>query len=268
MAVRPREWILTVWPPQAHLFQNVAYLSLVTFDMATHQIRDALMSMAMAPDTFPGVALLNALLAYSSLHRHGLNKEATLPSPNPTYAILSLLSEVCETLVDPRDPRSHHEEYISSLKALERRIDDVSVTSSSFKLSNDASFAVELYQVATRIYLARASQSPWEPPENLDSLIEAGFSGTSKTCASGCEHFFPLLIIACEARRDEQRVAILNLVERTQRDFRIRSVRGVTDAIKSIWVQQDLHADGDILVNYLDVMSAGISSTSTIPSFA
>jgi hypothetical protein len=40
------------------------------------------------------------------------------------------------------------------------------------------------------------------------------------------------------------------------------------DAIQSIWVQQDLHADGDILVNYLDVMSAGISSTSTIPSFA
>lgn len=103
---------------------------------------------------------------------------------------------------------------------------------------------------------------------NLDALIEAGFSGPNKICTSGCEHFFPLLILACEARRDDQRVAILNLVERTQRDSRIRTVRGVMDAIQSIWVQQDLHADGDILVNYLDVMSAGISSTSTIPSFA
>ncbi|RSL96491.1 hypothetical protein BHE90_007585 [Fusarium euwallaceae] len=376
-----------------HYFQNIAYSSLVTFGITPGQIRDALMTMAMAPDTPSGFALLHALLAYSSLHGQGLNKEAvtlkiqalqflsvslkegpmtatraaqhvaasmllgafetllpsdssgewlwhiwgamdiinaaqledvsyesetrhlldwvyyhgvlsrfavhhwrhrsliqsrsntggsssgnqylqlsryrpTLPSPNPTYAILSLLSEVCETLVDPRDPQSRHEDYISRLRALESRIDSVSITSESVKLSQDATFAVELYQVATRIYLARASQSPYEPPANLDSLIEAGFSGPQKTCTSGCEHFFPLLILACEARRDDQRVAILNLVERTQRDFRIRTVRGVMDAIQSIWVQQDLHADGDVLVNYLDVMSAGISSTSTIPSFA
>ncbi|KAI8663194.1 Zn(2)-C6 fungal-type domain-containing protein [Fusarium keratoplasticum] len=374
-------------------FQDTAYRSLVTFGATTGQIRDALMTMTMAADTSSGLALLYALLAYSSFHSQGPNKEAmtlkiqavqylsvslkegpmttaraaqhvaasmllgafetllpsdssgewlwhiwgamdtiraaqlenvshesdtrhlldwvyyhgvlsrfavhhwrhqsliqsrsntrggppgdqylqlsryrpTLPSPNPTYAILTLLSEVCETLVDPRDPRSRHEDYIRRLKELESRIDTVSVTSTSAKLSDDATFAVELYQVATRIYLARASQSPWEPPANLDALIETGFSGPSKICTSGCEHFFPLLILACEARRDDQRVAILNLVERTQRDSRIRTVRGVMDAIQSIWVQQDLHADGDILVNYLDVMSAGISSTSTIPSFA
>ncbi|RSL59557.1 hypothetical protein CEP54_007225 [Fusarium duplospermum] len=376
-----------------HYFQNTAYRSLVTFGVTPRQIRDALMTMAMAPDTPSGLALLHALLAYSSLHSQGLNKEAvmlkiqslqflsvslkegpmtttratqhvtasmllgafetllpsdssgewlwhiwgamdtihaaqlrdvsyenetrhlldwvyyhgvlsrfavhhwrhqslmqsrpntradspgnqylqlsqyrpTLPSPNPTYAILSLLAKVCETLVDPRDPQSRYEDYMRRLRALENRIDSVSVTSTSAKLSQDAAFAVELYQVATRIYLARASQSPYEPPANLDSLIEAGFSGPQKTCTSGCEHFFPLLILACEARRDDQRVAILNLVERTQRDSRIRTVRGVMDAIQSIWVQQDLHADGDVLVNYLDVMSAGISSTSTIPSFA
>ncbi|KAI8716162.1 Zn(2)-C6 fungal-type domain-containing protein [Fusarium sp. LHS14.1] len=374
-------------------FRDTAYLSLVTFGVTPRQIRDALITMIAARETSSGFALLYAVLAYSSLHSQGPNKEAmklkiqalqflsislnegpmttartaqhvaasmllgafetllpsdssgewlwhvwgamdtiraaqledvsdegdirhlldwvyyhgvlsrfavhhwrhqsliqsrpitrgaspgdqylqlsqyrpTLPSPNPTYAILSLLSEVCEIIVDPRDPRSRHEDYIRRLKELESRIDTVSVTPTSTKLSHDATFAVELYQVATRIYLARASQSPWEPPANLDALIEAGFAGPSKTCTSGCEHFFPLLIIACEARREDQRVAILNLVERTQRDSRIRTVRGVMDAIQSIWVQQDLHADGDVLVNYLDVMSAGISSTSTIPSFA
>jgi hypothetical protein len=100
----------------------------------------------------------------------------------------------------------------------------------------------------------------------LDSLIDALFNGPVKTC--NCQHFFPLLILACEARKDEQRVAILNLIDRTQRDTRIRSIKGVTHAIQSIWVHQDLHADGDLLVNYLDLLSIGISSGSTIPSFA
>jgi hypothetical protein len=100
----------------------------------------------------------------------------------------------------------------------------------------------------------------------LDSLIDALFNGPVKTC--NCQHFFPLLILACEARKDEQRVAILNLIDRTQRDTRIRSIKGVTHAIQSIWVYQDLHADGDLLVNYLDLLSIGISSGSTIPSFA
>ncbi|KAJ3541190.1 hypothetical protein NM208_g4721 [Fusarium decemcellulare] len=376
-----------------HYFQHSAHQSLVTFRVTTWQIRDALMRMSVAPDNFSGLALLHALLAYSSLHRHGLNKEAmhlkiqalhflsasmkdgqttparaaqhvaasmllgafentlpsessgewlwhiwgamdvvqaaqlkdsspesdtshlldwvyyhevvsrfavhhwrhksltqspssmagvsqssqlfplaryrpNLPSPNPSYAILSLLSEICDTLVDPRDPRSRHQDYKNRLQALDGEIETVSVASASAKLTPEVSFAVELYRVATRIYLARASQSPWEPPANLDHLIDAAFSGSSKSCASGCEHFFPLLILACEARREDQRVAILNLVERTQRDARIRSVRGVIDAIESIWVQQDLHADSDVLVNYLDLLSAGISSARSIPSLA
>ncbi|KAF4993436.1 hypothetical protein FDECE_13402 [Fusarium decemcellulare] len=59
-----------------HHFRHSAHQSLVTFRVTTWQIRDALMRMAVAPDNFSGLALLHALLAYSSLHRHGLNKEA------------------------------------------------------------------------------------------------------------------------------------------------------------------------------------------------
>jgi hypothetical protein len=56
--------------------QDTAYRSLVTFGATTGQIRDALMTMTMTPDTSSGLALLYALLAYSSLHSQGPNKEA------------------------------------------------------------------------------------------------------------------------------------------------------------------------------------------------
>ncbi|KAK3941283.1 arginine metabolism regulation protein II [Diplogelasinospora grovesii] len=371
---------------------NFAHLSLVTFGQSPSQIRDALLSMALAHDAVSGLALFYALLAFSSLHRYGPNEQAVqlkiqalqslsasvvdeplisakaaqhvaasmllgafeilqpsegsgewllytwgamdmiqatqlqdqpcesdtghllnwvhyhetvsrfsvhhwrhkslvprasirnnprphdlqypplarhrpnLPSVNPTYAILNLLSEICDTLVDPRDPRSRSEEYQDRLKDLERRVGNVPIRSASAGSTPDAMFAVELYQMATQIYLVRASQSPWEPAANLESLIDAAFSGPAKSCI--CEHFFPLLILACEAQRDEQRVAIINLIERVQRDARIRSIQEVKNTIQSIWVQQDLHRDGDVLVDYLGIMSAVISSSNTVPSFA
>lgn len=187
------------------------------------------------------------------------------PSPNPTYAILNLLSEICDTLLDPLDPRSRNKEYHDHLRALEGRIENVPIKSASARSTSDDTLGVELYQMATRIYLVRASQSPWEPPRRLDSLIDAAFAGPVKWC--NCVHFFPLLILACEARRDEQRVAIINLIERTQRDARIRSIQWVKNAIQSIWMQQDLNTDSELLENYVGIMSAVISSSNTVPSF-
>lgn len=177
---------------------------------------------------------------------------------------MNLLSEICDTLLDPRDPRSRNKEYHDRLRVLEGRIETVRIKPVSARSTPDASFAVELYQMATRIYLVRASQSPWEPPRRLDSLIDAAFTGPVKSCT--CVHFFPLLILACEARRDEQRVAIINLIERTQRDAHIRSIQVVKNAIQSIWVQQDLNTDSDLLENYVGILSAVISSSDTVPS--
>lgn len=48
----------------------------MTFDGSTAQIRDTLLRMALTYNTTLGCALLYAVLAYSSLHRYGLSKEA------------------------------------------------------------------------------------------------------------------------------------------------------------------------------------------------
>jgi hypothetical protein len=85
--------------------------------------------------------------------------------------------------------------------------------------------------------------------------------------AHACGHFFPVFILASETRTDEPRTAILNLIDRIERNAKIRGIKRLRHTIQSIWVQQDLHADSDLLVNYLGMMSAVVSSSKPPFSF-
>jgi hypothetical protein len=58
------------------LVRDLAHLSLVTLGTSTAGIRDALMTMAMINNSPSASALLHAILAYSSLHHHGLSETA------------------------------------------------------------------------------------------------------------------------------------------------------------------------------------------------
>ncbi|KZL65479.1 zinc-finger transcription factor [Colletotrichum tofieldiae] len=188
-----------------------------------------------------------------------------LPSPSPTHAILNLLSDVCERLLDPWDPRSRDEDYHNSLKALERRAEILSLQDVAEE-DTDIILGAKIWQMATRVYLARASQNQWEPSTNLDSVIDEGF--VRITSFYSCRHFFPMFILSCEARTDERRAAILDLISRTERSARTRSLKGLRDMIQSIWVQQDLHADSDLLMDYHGIISTVISSSTALLSFA
>jgi hypothetical protein len=164
-------------------------------------------------------------------------------------------------MLDGWDPRSRNEEYHNRLKALEDRIGSLPIMAVSTSFGADDAVAVQVYQMATRIYFARASQSSWKLSTKIDSVIDKVFAGPLPGHA--CGHYFPVFILACEARTDEQRTTILNLIDRTERSTRIKGMGGLRHTIQSIWVQQDLHADSDLLVNYLGMMSAVISSSNT-----
>lgn len=189
------------------------------------------------------------------------------PSPNPTHAILNLLSEACDTLglLDPWERRSRGEEYHNRLLALERRVGNLSPPPALAGPRTGTALAVEVYQIATQIYLVRAAQSSWEPSQGMDALIDRAFAIPLVSCS--CSHFFPLFIVACEARTDEQRATVLSLIGRAETSPRARDMSWLRRVIQSIWVQQDLHADGDLLVDYLGMISAVISSSSSLPSF-
>lgn len=131
--------------------------------------------------------------------------------------------------------------------------------------NTNATLAIEVYQTTTRVYLARASQSSWEPSTGLDSLIDRAFAIPIRSCA--CTHFFPVFILACEARIDKRRATILSLIGRAETSAQGRHMAWLRQVIQSVWVQHDLHADSDLLVDYLGLINAVIGSSNTLPSF-
>lgn len=166
--------------------------------------------------------------------------------------MLNLLSEIHLTLLNGWNNRIRNEEYHNRLEALEERIENLPIIPVSSSLDTFDAIAVQVYQMAARVYFERVSQSSWRLSTKLDSLIDNIFAGPLPSHA--CGHFFPVFILACEARTDERRAAILNLIDRTQESTQIRAIIRLRHTVQSIWVQQDLHADTDLLVNYLSIM--------------
>jgi hypothetical protein len=164
-------------------------------------------------------------------------------------------------LSDPWDPSSRNEEYHNRLTVIENKIGSLPIMAVSTSFGADDAVAVQVYQMATRIYFARASQSSWKISTKIESVIDKVFAGPLPGHA--CGHFFPVFILACESGTDERRTAILNVLDRTERSAQIRGMEALRHTIQSIWAQQDLHADSDLLVNYLGMLSAVVSSSGT-----
>lgn len=163
------------------------------------------------------------------------------------------------------EPRSHNEIYHNRLKALEDKIGSLPIMPVSTSFGADDAVALEVYQMATRIYFVRASKSSWKLSTKIESVIDNVFAGPLP--AHACGHFFPVFILACETQTDERRTAILNLIDHIERNAQIRGIERLRHTIQSIWVQQDLYADSDLLVNYLGMMSSVISSSNVHFSF-
>lgn len=121
---------------------------------------------------------------------------------------------------------------------------------------------IELFQLASLVYLDRATANMSTHPNRAQQRINRAFAIFSQLIS--CEWAFPLFILGCEARTDEQRVTILDLISRTEKNSPSQMILTAKDLIQSVWVQNDL-VDGEL--DYLEMMSAIISSRSILPSF-
>ncbi|KAH7311249.1 fungal-specific transcription factor domain-containing protein [Stachybotrys elegans] len=185
------------------------------------------------------------------------NIQITMPSPNPTQAILNLLCNASSL----NSPSENLDIQLTTFKlsTLEQEAGHLSILNPSER-NAEIAYGAKIWHLATRLYLTRASQSAWEAPADLSSEIEEGYARIAGFYE--CRHFFPLFVLACEARTDEKRSAIEGLIERTEKSNRGRSMQGLKDIIHSIWVQQDLYADEDVVVDYLGVIRAVFGSGS------
>lgn len=100
----------------------------------------------------------------------------------------------------------------------------------------------DFYHAATVLYLRAISP-------NVDATNQTvAWLGRAFEILDGleiCTSPWPLFVVACESRTDEQRIIILRTLDRMIQDRKIGNVFVLRDLIENYWKQRDLQADGD-----------------------
>ncbi|KFY99417.1 hypothetical protein V498_00789 [Pseudogymnoascus sp. VKM F-4517 (FW-2822)] len=186
-----------------------------------------------------------------------------------SHEILRHLYVTFEMIQKPTDALYHSEEYEKALRCLEKRItnsvllapEDISDTMSG--LSTAWMVTMELFKIASLIYLKRASRNFSGTTPQIDAMVERAY-----VLLGDLETFdpaFPLLIIGCEARTDEQRMRMLEHIGRVMKASSLRDLLGLQDILQQIWVQDDLAVGYEL--DYLNKLDAVITSYRIMPSF-
>lgn len=126
----------------------------------------------------------------------------------------------------------------------------------------DSALITELYQLATLVYLHRASQDLLHQAARAQQQIARAFSILAALRA--CDRQFPVFIFGCEAQSDGQRAVILDLISRTERRSSSRSFNYARRLLQAIWAQDDL---ADRPASYRDRLSGAFSRCKVLPTF-
>jgi hypothetical protein len=173
-----------------------------------------------------------------------------------------------EVIRQPTDLLYHDNKYENSLRCLENRITHI-VPLAPAGISNTTSVSkgwvatIKLFKLAALIYLKRASRNFSGTSLQIDAMVE-----NAHVLLDDLEAFnpaFPLLIIGCEARADEQRMRILEHIGKAMKTSSLRSLHELQSILQQIWVQDDLAVDYE--QDYLNRLDAVITSYRIMPSF-
>ncbi|EHK47828.1 hypothetical protein TRIATDRAFT_291123 [Trichoderma atroviride IMI 206040] len=183
-----------------------------------------------------------------------------------SHEILRYLHIMLETIRKPTDVSYHDEEYERSLRCLENTITNIVPLATSDTMSDPSRAwvaTIELFKLAALIYLQRASRNFSGKSPQIDGMVDRAHILLDDL--GSFNPTFPLLIIGCEARTDEQRMRILKQVERAMKTSSLRSLRELQSILQHIWVQDDLAVDYEL--DYLNRLDAVITSYQIMPSF-
>ncbi|KAI1344864.1 fungal-specific transcription factor domain-containing protein [Xylariaceae sp. FL0016] len=98
----------------------------------------------------------------------------------------------------------------------------------------------ELYRIATFLYLQRAGNSS-SPPELRSGYLQQAFAILSSLDV--CTSPWPLFVIACETETDDQKIEILQALDRMDERRHIGNIFVLRNIIESFWKQELLQAD-------------------------
>lgn len=165
-----------------------------------------------------------------------------------------ILTEACDVLVAKQYSISFNQTYYCNF------MHGISWRLASLATSVTSDPILELFYLATIVYLNRATGNLLEPETITQQRISRAF--TIFAPMGLCERQFPLFILGCEARTDEDRRMVLDLVDRTDRAVSSRWMFLTRAFIQKVWVQDDL-AGGEL--DYMDKLSAIMSTCKILP---
>lgn len=186
---------------------------------------------------------------------------------------LKLLADVFSTVLPQWHPRYHTTEYRDDIEILKSRAErfssslDVSEQGASLPAPpavNREAWMAQLYQVAIHICLSYAFRGDPASAAQRDALVDKALYLTTQL--GHCSHVLILLLLGCEASTDERRMAVIDLIERTQGTFRARDFRCVQGALERLWAQDDLHGSAHWDLDYVHKMSVVVSMTRAVPA--
>lgn len=125
----------------------------------------------------------------------------------------------------------------------------------------------EVFELAALVYLNRMLGPLLDDqPLRTQQRIDQAFAVLSRL--NSCERQYPVFILGCEARTDEQRAIVLDLISKTEGNLASRSFKHIKLLLDVIWAQDDLvdgqHGD----LSYWNKLSSTMSRFADPPCFA
>ena len=119
----------------------------------------------------------------------------------------------------------------------------------------------ELYRLAVLIYLERSSGNISNESSKISAWVDRGFKLLDELQA--CNWPLVLFIFGLEARSDAQRLKLLNLVSKSEKETRARNLETAKALVRMSWVQDDL---GTKYIDYVEKLDMLLSSSEVLPT--
>ncbi|ETS04882.1 hypothetical protein M419DRAFT_33640 [Trichoderma reesei RUT C-30] len=186
--------------------------------------------------------------------------------------VLDLVRNVCKRpSSDPGDHSPYNNTDMGQIHQLRQRIYGIIGEYGTFHDNCESSLTrqdmmTSLYRYAALIYLNRSVANISISSFSHRRLVREGILLLQNL--GFCESAWPLFVIACEAKEDEQRLQILATLADTRRELGQRSshIPLIQHMIEAVWNQNDLNIESD--VSYCRTINAVVSTAPSLPLFA
>ncbi|KAM3069054.1 hypothetical protein ACMFMG_004234 [Clarireedia jacksonii] len=185
--------------------------------------------------------------------------------PPPIFSILDLLSQVCDVVSissSQLEKCDDHDSCKSFVEVLDWRIRSLPMPKVTDD-NDDTILVMKLYQLSMLVYLNRISDDIIGQPARTQQQIDQAFDILRRL--NSCKQQFPIFIIGCESRTDEQRAIVLDIISRTEKMSSSRSFNHCRGLLQAVWAQDDLSESNNI--GYRGKLTSVISYCVILPTF-